>query len=208
LFVALACPVKAKQGSNDTGPGDFLTTFQPEIALKIAAKRPFGRSSRAAHCRCRVVTGAGIGRLVMLHSTTIRWTRLIVLALGVLLVTSASANSARDAERKAQVMAFTGEPVSSIRYLGMHEWEPLGDHSLLLWENNNRAYFLDLDPTCNDLKWAMKVAVVAHGLTLDSKFDNVLVGERRCQIEEIRLVDVKGLKAAEHAAREARKAGN
>ena len=142
----------------------------------------------------------------MSHTTTFRWSSVLALALGALTMTSASANSARDAERKAQVMAFAGEPVSSIRYIGTHEWEAIGDHSLLLWETNRRAYFVDLDPTCNDLKWVMNVAVVAHGLTLDAKFDKILVGDKTCMIQEIRPVDVKGLKAAEHEAREARKA--
>jgi hypothetical protein len=38
-------------------------------------------------------------------------------------------------------------------------------------------------------------------MSLDSKFDNILVRGRRCQIYEIRPVDVKGLKAAEKQAR-------
>jgi hypothetical protein len=137
--------------------------------------------------------------------TSPRRTKALALVIAALLATSVSASSARYEERTAQVLAYAGAPVSSIRFMGMHEWEPLGDHSLLLWENNNRAYFVDLDPICNDVRWEMKVAVVAHGLSLDSKFDKVLVGNRTCMIGEIRPVDVKGLKAAEHKAREDKK---
>ena len=40
-----------------------------------------------------------------------------------------------------------------------------------------------------------------HYMTLDSKFDSILVRGQRCRIYEIRPVDVKALRAAQKQAR-------
>jgi len=100
-----------------------------------------------------------------------------------------------------QVMANAGAPVGSVVYRGTYSWEALGDHSLLLWETPQRAYYVDVQPICNDLPWEMNIVVDFRNMTLDSKFDNIVVRGRRCRIYEIRPVDVKGLRAAERLAR-------
>jgi len=130
----------------------------------------------------------------------LRSVKTVSLVVGLLVVTAVQAKSDKYAERLAQVMANAGAPVSSVVYRGTFSWEALGDHSLLLWETPQRAYFVDVQPTCDDFPWAMNIVVDFRNMTLDSKFDNILVGGRRCQIYEIRPVDVKGLKATERQA--------
>jgi len=126
----------------------------------------------------------------------------ISLALALLALPSAQADTTEQREQRLeQVMANTGAPVGSVVYRGTYSWEALGDHSLLLWETPQRAYYVDVQPTCNDFPWAMNIVVDFRNMTLDSKFDNIVVEGRRCRIYEIRPVDVKGLKAAERQAR-------
>lgn len=129
--------------------------------------------------------------------------KVILLALAALALSSAQADTRKGREeRMAQVLAFAGPPVASVRYRGTDSWEALGDHSLLLWETRQRAYFVDVQPTCNDFPWASTIVVNSHNLSLDSRSDDVLVEGRRCQIYEIRPIDVQGLKEAERQARE------
>jgi len=135
-----------------------------------------------------------------------RTIKAISLTLALLTLPSAQADTTEQrAQRMAQVMANAGAPVNSVVYRGTYSWEALGEHSLLLWETPQRAYFVDVQPTCDDFPWAMNIVVDFRNMTLDSKFDNILVRGRRCQIYEIRPVDVKGLKAAERQARAERK---
>jgi hypothetical protein len=131
-----------------------------------------------------------------------RTIKAISLALALLALTTAQADTKeRYAQRLAQVMANAGAPVDSVVYRGTYSWEALGEHSLLLWETPQRAYYVDVQPTCDDFPWAMDIIVDFRNMTLDSKFDDILVRGRRCRIYEIRPVDVKGLKAAERQAR-------
>ena len=131
-----------------------------------------------------------------------RTIKAISLALALLALPSAQADTTEQRkQRLEQVMANAGAPVDSVVYRGTYSWEALGDHSLLLWETPHRAYFVDVQPTCDDFPWAMNIVVDFRNMTLDSKFDNILVGGRCCRIYEIRPVDVKGLRAAERLAR-------
>ena len=126
----------------------------------------------------------------------------ICLAMALLALPSAQADTReRREQRLAQVLAYSGAPVDSVRYRGTDSWEALGDHSLLLWETRQRAYFVDVQSNCDDSPWANAILVDFRNLTLDSKFDSILVGGSRCRIEEIRPVDVPGLKTAQRQAR-------
>ena len=126
----------------------------------------------------------------------------LVVALAVLALGSAQASPEKYKERLAQVMNNAGPPVGSVVYHGTYSWEALGDHSLLLWETPQRAYFVDVDSICDELPWANAIVVDFRNMTLDSKFDNILVGGRRCRIQELRAVDVKGLRAAQRQAKD------
>jgi hypothetical protein len=132
----------------------------------------------------------------------LRTIKVFSIALALLALTSAQADTnEKYAQRMAQVMANAGAPVDSVVYRGTYSWEALGEHSLLLWETPQRAYYVDVQPTCDEFPWAMGIVVDFRNMTLDSKFDDILVRGRRCRIYEIRPVDVKGLKAAEKQAR-------
>jgi hypothetical protein len=137
-----------------------------------------------------------------------------ILYLAVLAVASAvSADAPASApdkyeQRKAFVMQFAGETKSSMPFFRSYDFEPLGDDALLLWESPGRAYLLTVDDFCTDLPTARAIVINNKGSTVNAKFDSITVAERgqnannRCQILEIRPVDVKAMKAAEKAGRE------
>jgi hypothetical protein len=126
----------------------------------------------------------------------------ISLALALLALSSAQAETRKQLElRMEQVLANAGPPVGSVVYHGTYSWEALGDHSLLLWETPQRAYFVDVQPICNEFPWENSIIVDFRNMTLDSKFDSILVRGQRCRIYEIRPVDVKALRAAQKQAR-------
>ena len=135
-----------------------------------------------------------------------RTLKAISLALAMLAFASAQAETSKDREQRlAQVMANAGAPVGSVVYRGTYSWEALGDHTLLLWETPQRAYYVDVQPICNEFPWETAIVVDFHNMILDSKFDSIRVRGRSCRIYEIRPVDVKGLRAAEKKAREEHK---
>ena len=139
------------------------------------------------------------------------------IALLALLVVATSAGCATGgAERSAQRLELieqnSSAPVPSVRLTQMHSWESLGDEHLLLWSTPRNAYLLTVDGFCTGLSGAFNITLDYMAPTLSARFDHVLVqdpgmaGPLKCQIQEIRTVDVKALKVAEREARAARKA--
>src|SRR5205085_3516540 len=109
----------------------------------------------------------------------------ISLALALLALSPAQADTTKQREeRMARVMANAGAPADSVVYRGTYSWEALGDHSLLLWETPQPAYYVDVQPPRNDFPWVMDISVDFRNMSLDSKFDNIIVGGRRCRIYE------------------------
>lgn len=114
------------------------------------------------------------------------------------------------AQRKAFVTEFAGESKSTVPFSGSHDFEPLGDDALLLWESPNRAYLLHVDGFCRNLTWAHAIQVDHQGSSISAKFDSIKVlsnnsFDDKCRILEIKRVDVKALKAAEKTKRAAEK---
>ncbi len=143
--------------------------------------------------------------------------RCAVLFLGLLAGTSnaletSAAKADKYAQRKAFVSQFAGVEKSSVPFTRSYDFEPLGDDALLLWESSSRAYLLGVDNFCRNLTWAHAIQIDNKGSSINAKFDSikVLSSDNRfndkCRILDIRPVDVKAMKAAEKAKREAEKA--
>ena len=135
----------------------------------------------------------------------------------MLLLVAAIATTAGAQDRKTErltkmeqrlefVTRFASEPKSSVPFARSYDFEPLGRHTLLLYESMNRAYLVEIEDFCPDLPTAMAIGVENKTLTLNAKFDALRIGGRSCQILQIRPVDVKAMKAAQKAEREAAKA--
>ena len=109
-------------------------------------------------------------------------------------------------QRHEFVIRFASAPKSSVPFARSYDFEPLGRHNLLLYESMNRAYLVEIEDFCPDLPTAMAIGVDNKTSSLSAKFDALRIGGRGCRILEIRPVDVKAMKAAQKAAREAAKA--
>jgi hypothetical protein len=135
----------------------------------------------------------------------------------MLLLVAAIATTAGAQDRKTErltkmeqrlefVTRFASEPKSSVPFARSYDFEPLGRHTLLLYESMNRAYLVEIEDFCPDLPTAMAIGVENKTSTLNAKFDALRIGGRSCRILQIRPVDVKAMKAAQKAEREAAKA--
>jgi hypothetical protein len=126
------------------------------------------------------------------------------LALAVVAVLSLSACAsglARKDEVGLKYADYAGEPVDTVRTLGaVNGWTPVSRTQLVIWTGVNEAWLLTVWDSCRDLTFANGISVTRSGRQI-TKFDNVLVGEERCAITEIRPVDVKQMKADRKAVK-------
>lgn len=135
-----------------------------------------------------------------------------MLLLATLLATTAGAQDRKPErlskmeQRREFVTRFAADPKSSVPFMRSYDFEPLGRHTVLLYESMNRAYLLEIEDFCPDLPTAMTIGVDNKTSTLNAKFDALRIGGRSCRILEIRPVDVRAMKTARKAEREAAKA--
>lgn len=127
--------------------------------------------------------------------------RSLALALLVLPLASACVSGlARKDEGALSYVDYAGEPVETARTLGeINGWTPVSRNQLVIWTGVNEAWLLKVWDTCRDLTFANAISVTRAGRQV-SRFDTVRVAEERCQITEIRAVDVKQMKADRKAA--------
>ena len=138
----------------------------------------------------------------------LKWMLLLIAAIATNAVAQdrKSERMSKMEQRHEFVIRFAGEPKSSVPFTRSYDFEPLGRHTLLLYESMNRAYLVEIEDFCRDLPTAMAIGVDNKTSILNAKFDAIRIGGRSCQILQIRPVDVKAMKAAQKAEREAAKA--
>ena len=123
--------------------------------------------------------------------------------LTTVLVLSACAGglARKDDAAQFRYQDYAGEPVDTVDTMGrVTGWTSVSRDQLVIWTGVNDAWLIKVWSTCRDLQFANTVAVKRTGTKI-TKFDQVLVGEERCQISEIRRVDVKQMKADRAAAK-------
>ena len=113
------------------------------------------------------------------------------------------AEKAKDAIRLEAARANAGEAKDSVRFLRpIDGYEVLGDHSVLVWETNTKAWLVDVraNDACQERDLDNSIAI-----GIDSKIHTMntsnayIVGKYslRCKITQIREVDVPAMRAAE-----------
>jgi hypothetical protein len=117
-----------------------------------------------------------------------------------------------DAERLALYRDHAGEPVRSFQLVGsrLNGWTSLGDTALAVWTRPNQAYLLELMGPCLDLGTAQAISISNMTSQVSARFDSVTVigglpsiGRIPCRIGSIRPLDVKAVRQAEQARRDA-----
>ena len=127
------------------------------------------------------------------------------LVLAATAVRASDADDAKDARRLEAARANVGEPVQTIRFIrAVDGYEILGQHSVLVWETNFKAWLVDLreSPACrgSDLDNSVAVGLDAAYDTMNTTNGYVTGRDNlRCKINQIREVDVPKMRLAERA---------
>ncbi len=126
---------------------------------------------------------------------------LLAPALAALLTACTGGLARKDDAAQFRYVDYAGEPVDTVDSMGrVTGWTSVSRTQLVIWTGVNDAWLLKVWENCRDLTFANTIAVSRSGSKI-TKFDKVLVGEERCQISEIRRVDVKQMKADRAAAK-------
>ena len=118
---------------------------------------------------------------------------------------AAAASTAAPATTQERALAryqgYAGKPVDSFTWLGRFDsWEPLGKDHLLVYTRPNEAYLLRVRGPC-DLRFTTgPVGITSANFTVYAGLDSIAVstgvgGPWQCPIDEIRPLDVRGMKA-------------
>lgn len=127
-------------------------------------------------------------------------------AAAVVLLTACAGQANRDtrtppAQRAAErYLPYAGDPVDQFTAFRIDGWTAVSRTQLVVWARFDEAYLLTVWDTCRDLMWSNTIRIDHNGPTV-TKFDAVLVGDERCQITQIRPVDIRQMRADERAAR-------
>jgi Family of unknown function (DUF6491) len=106
-----------------------------------------------------------------------------------------------DQEVRDRFTAYAGEPIDHFTWLGRFDsWQPVGRNELVVFANVSDAYLIKVAPPCQNLQFARSIGLTSTASSVSSRFDSVIVGQwpgwrDRCQIEEIRKVDYRRMKA-------------
>ncbi len=136
----------------------------------------------------------------------------LALTFAATAASASDADDAKDARRLDAARANVGDPVKTVRFIRpVDGYEILGQHSVLVWETNSKAWLVDLreSPACRGSDLDNSVAVGLEAAVDTMNITNGYVTSRdnlRCKITQIREVDVPAMRAAERAAAAAPKA--
>ena len=106
-----------------------------------------------------------------------------------------------DSELRDRYNAYAGEPIDRFTWLGHFDsWQPIGRNELVVLANVSDAYLIKVAPPCQNLQFGTRIGLTSTAGSVSSRFDSVIVGQwpggrERCQIEEIRKVDYRRMKA-------------
>ncbi len=121
----------------------------------------------------------------------------------------ASTSNLKDTDRLAIYREHAGETVKSIQYSGSYSgWTPLGENALALWTRPSQAYLIELYSPCTDLSSTEAIGFKSQNGWISARFDQVYVQSNSllplpCTIKNIRPLDIKAIRLAEKAARDA-----
>ena len=131
-----------------------------------------------------------------------RTVRPALAAAALALLTACAGGLARkDDAAQFRYTDYAGDPVDTVDTMGrVTGWSSVSRTQLVIWTGLNEAWLIKVWDTCPDLMFSDNISVSRTGSRI-TKFDRVLVGAERCQITEIRPVDVKQMKADRAAAK-------
>ena len=128
--------------------------------------------------------------------------KFILVILAALLASACASGLRRDtSDEKLSYLDYAGDPIKGFTSFRLQSWQPLSRNQLVLWAGVNEAYLVTIWDGCQDLQFAEAIHVSSTGNQI-STFEHVNVGRDRCQISEIRPVNVRQMKADRAADKE------
>jgi hypothetical protein len=127
--------------------------------------------------------------------------------LALLLAAALAAGCASSPQRShgervlARYEGYIGAPIRSFTAFRRDSWQAVSRTQLILWTDTSHAYLLTIAGSCPDLMYAEGIRVSSTGSSI-STFDNVIVRDDRCPIQEIRPIDVRQMRADEKELRD------
>ena len=128
---------------------------------------------------------------------------LLVPLLAVASLSACATNRMSDTDRLALYQAHAGEPVKQIRNTNAMGWDRVDDQHIVLNMRPTESWLLTVSGPCLD--WGSgspTLRLSTTGPYVTPKLDRILTDGSpvSCRIEEIRPVNVAGLRAAQDAA--------
>lgn len=142
---------------------------------------------------------------------------IVALITSCILASCAQIPSAETAARKSAEVdynALAGESVNTVFFSSLSGWQAVdatatgyGPTQLIVHTGVSKAYLLTLYAPCRDLDFSVQIAVTSAGHQLSAGFDKILIPHHEsCRIKTIQPIDFKAMRAAEKAARLAKRA--
>ena len=129
----------------------------------------------------------------------------ILLAVSALATACAGMGPSRSEVAGQKYVQYAGDPVDRFTAFDIDGWTSVDRTHVVIWARQNEAYLLTVWDTCTDLAFANVIRLNQTGASV-TKFDYLQVGRDRCQITEIRPIDIRKKKADERAAADAARA--
>ena len=128
---------------------------------------------------------------------------LLLPLLAAVSLTACATNSMSDTDRLSMYQANAGEPVKQIRYYNAMGWERVDDQHVVLNMRPKESWLVKVSGPCLD--WGSgspSLRLSSTGAYVTPKLDRILTDGSpvSCRIEEIRPIDVAGLRAAQASA--------
>ena len=121
------------------------------------------------------------------------------IVLGAAIAAAGNASAGGKSAHRENYAAFAGEPIPEFRFTQLHNWQRIGDRTVVLWTRPNTAYLLTLASACDDLNsgFVLKIGGV-DGVNgrLRAGTGQISSGQLHCRVKEIRPIDLVALKAA------------
>ena len=127
---------------------------------------------------------------------------LLLSAVAVALLAGCASTRMPEADRLALYQAHAGEPVKQIRNYDAIAWDKVDGSHVALTMRPNEVWLMTLSGPCLDWGTGSPILKMSgQAGWIMAKFDSVQVAGSQvtCRIEEIRPIDVKGLRAARDA---------
>ena len=125
--------------------------------------------------------------------------KFLVLLVGLTLAASASAGG----RLKQQYTDYaTDQSLREVRYHQLYNWQRSTDKAVILWTKPSAAYVLDLAWTCSELRSAratIEIGGVASVRGILRVGDDLIVGQMKCRVSDIRPIDLARMKADRRA---------